>query len=85
MGHYPVRPTKPPKNLTVQQPEPPIECTVLAEAIVEISKAAKRLNESGLNRKAIVALIHDYSAMGKKDIGIVLDSLEALAEMYCQQ
>ena len=43
-----------------QDPEKPVETKVLAQAIVDIGKAARALADSGLNQKAIVVLVaHD--------------------------
>ena len=47
-----------------QRPEP---TPVLAEAIVRIGEAAKKLHASGLNEDAIVALLHDHSGIAKKN------------------
>lgn len=62
--------------------EPVVEQVVLTRAIVDISAAMKRLTASGLNRKAIVVLVHDQSRIAKRDIELVLNNLEALAEDY---
>lgn len=55
---------------------------VLAKTIMDISASMKRLLASGLNRKAIVALIHDQSKISKRDIEILLYNLEDLAKDY---
>ena len=68
-----------------QQPEAPVAAEVLARAIVEISDAMKKVATSGLKRKAIVALIHDHSGIGKRDIEIVLNNLEGLRETWCSR
>lgn len=54
----------------------------LVEAIKKISASAQALAKSGLNRRAIVALVHDRSKVAKKTIEIVLNNLEDLAEHY---
>lgn len=54
----------------------------LAAAIHGVSKALKALLASGLNRKAIITLIHDKSKISKKNIELVLNNLEVLAENY---
>lgn len=78
------------KVVNVDEGDPPIDKTVLAEAIVEISKAAKRLAASGLNRRAIIVLIHDaipagrQSKPGRPAIEAVLDAMEELAKKYCR-
>lgn len=70
------------KVVVKQNPEKPIEQPILAEAIVAISAAAKKLSASGLNRKAIVILLSASSGIGKGDCSIVLDHLEYLAKQY---
>lgn len=69
----------------IQNDEKPIEREVLAEAIVRIGDAMKRLNASGLNRRAIIALINDDTKMGKGTIECVLDSLSTLSSTYCKK
>lgn len=68
--------------LITQDPEAPIERTVLAGAIIGIEYAMKKLLKSGLNRRAIVVLVHDSCNVGKPDIRAVLESLETLAKDY---
>jgi len=57
---------------------------VLAQAILDISKAAKRLSASGLNRKAIVLLVSADSKVAQLDVRHVLESLDYLAKTYCR-
>lgn len=54
----------------------------LAEAIEKISAACTTLARSGVNRKAVVVLVHDHSRVPKRMIETVLDSLEDLAKKY---
>lgn len=80
-----------PKTKVKQDPENPVQKEVLAEAIVEISKAMKKLLSSGLNRRAIVVLIKDSvpspgygkKSISKTDIINVLDAIEDLSRNYC--
>jgi hypothetical protein len=65
-----------------QNADPPVAAEVIAEAIVGISESMKRLTASGLKRKAIVALVHDHSGIGKRDIEIVFNNLESLRETW---
>ncbi len=62
----------------------PVPKEILAEAIVNIGKAAKQLQDSGLNKRAIVVLIQDYTKLSKSDIVTVLDALPRLAGWYCR-
>lgn len=57
----------------------------IADAILEISAAVKRLNQSRLTRKAVVALIHDYSKVNKGLIEVVLNNLDALEERWLKK
>ncbi len=54
----------------------------LADAIRKVSAAAQALAGSGLNRKAVIALLHDKTKLSKKNIQLVLDNLEELAAYY---
>lgn len=73
------------KIIVKRQPDEPVATEVIARAIVEISDAMKKLSTSGLKRKAIVTLIHDHSGIGKRDIEIVLNNLDALRETWCSR
>jgi siroheme synthase len=54
----------------------------LAVAIRKISESVAKMTRSGMNRDAIVALIHDDTKVAKRTIVVVLDSLESLARKY---
>lgn len=58
---------------------------VVAEEIVAISQAMKRLAQSRLSRKALVALVHDHSKVSKRNIEIVLNNLVALEEIWLRR
>ena len=60
-------------------PVPPI---ILAEALISISASFRKLTKSGLNRRAIIALLHDDTGLRKKDLVLVLDSLDDLAKNF---
>lgn len=62
----------------VKNPVQPEPVEVIAESIIAISQAMKTICASRLSRKALVALIHDQSRIGKRDIEIVLNNLECL-------
>jgi hypothetical protein len=70
------------KTKVVQDEETPVEKEVLATAITAISDAVKKLEKSGLNRKAIIALINDDTKLGKGLIETVLISLRDLEKNY---
>lgn len=57
---------------------------ILAEAIVRIGDGFDKLNKSGLNKNAIVVLIHAATGIAKRDIITVLDALPRLRGWYCR-
>jgi hypothetical protein len=62
---------------------PVVEQVVLTKAILEISASMKKLLKSGLNKRAVIVLVHDSCVnVGKPSIRAVLDSLETLAKDY---
>lgn len=63
--------------------ENPVEREVLATAIVRI-KTLHALKRSGINERAIVALVHDHCKLGKREIQAVFDALADLRETYCK-
>jgi hypothetical protein len=64
-------------KIQVENPnEQPVE--VIADAIVSIGNAMRVLSSSRLQRRAIVALIHDNSKIPKRTIEFVLNNLETL-------
>lgn len=65
----------------VEKPEP---TEILAEAVIRIGENFKKLQKSGLNRRAIVALLRDATGLGKGDIELVIDSLAKLKGWYCR-
>jgi hypothetical protein len=70
-------------KVTVKQTDEPVAAEVLATAITSISEGMRRLSNSGLKRKAIIALIHDQSKIGKREIEIVLNNLDSLRADWC--
>ena len=66
----------------VQDPDAPVDQEVLAQAIVNISSSFKKLLKSGLNRRAVIALVANDTGLGRGTIGCVLDSIENLAKNY---
>jgi hypothetical protein len=69
-------------RLNVEQGEKPVDRKVLAEAIVNISRAFLALRSTGLNRKAIVLLVSHSAKVRQMDVEAVLDSLENLRREY---
>jgi hypothetical protein len=71
-------------------PAPPVELTAddarkLAHAVIRIDEAVKTIASSGLNRRAIITLLHDATNVGKRDINDVLNGLEQLGELYLER
>src|SRR5271167_340899 len=62
--------------------EQPITKSVLATAITQISDSVKSLEKTGLNRRAVIALLADDTKLGKGTITTVLNSLGDLAKNY---
>jgi hypothetical protein len=63
--------------------KPPPDPATLAEAIVKISAGFESLKKSGLNQRAIVVLLNDWTGVGKRDVDNVLIGLRDLATIYC--
>jgi len=60
----------------------PIGKSILATAILQISDTVKDLEKSGMNRRAVIALIADDTKLGKGTITTVINSLGDLAKNY---
>lgn len=76
----------------VQDETTPVQIEVLAEAIVQLDEATKKLLKSGLNRRALVVLLaammpaKKYGSgriAGPPAIVAVLDALDGLRKEYC--
>jgi len=71
-------------RISVKKSDPPETTEVLAEAIVKLSEGMASLSSSGLNRKAIVTLLHDKTKIPKRDIVTIIDGMNQLAGWYCR-
>lgn len=71
-----------PQFTVKQDTEAPVPEGVLAQAIVDMSKAMTHLLKSGLNRRAIVVLIAHDTKVPMRTVGLVLDSIRDLAKNY---
>lgn len=56
----------------------------LVEAVRKIERASKDILAAGLQRKALVVLLHDSTGVAKRDINAVLDGLESLGADYLE-
>lgn len=63
------------------KPEP---TEILAEAVIRIGENMEKLQKSGLNNRAIIALVYDYTKIPKRDIEAVIGSLAKLKGWYCR-
>lgn len=66
----------------VQDEDAPVPKDVLAQSIINISLAFNKLLASGLNEKAVIALIKDDTSLPKKTVATVLHSLMRLRDDY---
>lgn len=73
------------ERVKVKKSDPPESKEILAEAIVNIGAAARKLEASGLNKKAIVILLQAQTKLPQRDITLVLDSLPQLERWYCRK
>lgn len=62
----------------------PESTEILAEAVIRIGENFEKLQKNGLNTRAVVALIYDYTKISKRDIQAVLDSLAKMKGWYCR-
>lgn len=72
------------KKVDVKQQEgaPEVPAVIIAQSVKKIAEAAEKMRQSGLNRRAIVALIQDECKLGKREIELVLNCLEELGNLY---
>jgi len=70
------------KEITVTQPTKPIPVQIMAQAIVDISKAMKQIKQSRLKRDVILILLKDKTGYSKAAVGQILDALEQLEDLY---
>lgn len=77
------------KAKVVDDPEAPVETEVLSDAIVKISRGMRSLLASGINKRAIVVLLHDAAPSrgnrgkpSKRAIEDVIDCLGDLENRY---
>lgn len=54
----------------------------IAEAIRSVATASEAMTKSGLKQEAIVALLHDYTKVGKPAIRTVLEGLHGMKRFY---
>jgi hypothetical protein len=59
------------------------EVLPLTQAIMQISGSLEALLKSGLNRRAIIVLLHDETGVNKREITKIIDSLPKLKDWFC--
>ncbi len=62
--------------------ETELDPRAVARQITKMEESLQRIERGGLNRRAIVALIHDSTKLGKRHIEVVLDGLAGLRAQY---
>jgi hypothetical protein len=67
-------------RIKVIQSDPEVPLEILAEAVLDVAKAAKAIMNGPLTRRAVILLIHDKCAgrVSKTAIEAVLDGAEGL-------
>jgi hypothetical protein len=65
-----------------QNPENVIEERVLAESIVKIGAGLANLQQGGLNKRAIIALLYDLTKVPKKQIEAIINGIQSLKSYY---
>lgn len=54
----------------------------LAKAIVKLSDSSNAILNSGLNERALITLLHDYTSVSKRTIKKVLEGMTELRSNY---
>jgi hypothetical protein len=72
-------------RLKVKQTEPPQPVEVMAEAIVKIGDAMRKIDRSRLNQEAIVVLLQHKTKVSQKQIKLVLNGLRQLEGWYLKR
>ncbi len=63
----------------------PEDAAALADAVRRIDEGMQSIAESGLNRRALVVLLHASTKVTKRDINAVLNGLECLRDAYLDE
>ena len=66
-----------------QENEPPVPVEIIAQSIIRLDEAVKKMLSSGLNEYALIVLLADSSRLSKTAIRILLRSLKTLRQTYC--
>ena len=69
----------------IQSRDNPEPVEIIARAILDMDAAMKRIEKSPLKRSAIVTLIAYESKLPRRDIELVLNNLENLADTWIKK
>lgn len=77
------------RKLTIQpKPAPPPatfpDTETLANAIIKLGDAVRKLDKSGMNKRAIIILLHHTTNMSQKNIALILDAIPKLQKTFCK-
>ena len=73
------------KKNDAQKTETKIPVEIIEQGILDIAKGMRTLEATRLNRRAIVALLHDHTRVPKNVIENILDSMSSLEITYCKK
>lgn len=62
----------------------PVAVEIIAQSIIEIAAAMKRVEASRLNRRALVLLVSSTAQVPQYQVVKVLDALDDLEAAYCK-
>lgn len=70
-------------KVAVKQTEnQPIPAEIIAASIVRIASGIEKVNQSGLNQKALILLVSHASGVTQAQVRKVLNGLSSLQEQY---
>lgn len=79
----------PDKKITIKtKEENPEPIELIADSIIQISEAFRKISNSRLQKRTIVLLLHDAigpTKIGKKEIELVLEHAPMLAEYFLKK
>lgn len=74
------------KKVTIKvNEENPEPVEIIAKAIIDVSDAFAKINNSRLSRRVIVLLIHDRVNVNIRDIETILDIVPRLKDIYIKK
>jgi len=70
------------KTIIKKNEENPETVEVIAKSIIDIAEAMQRIENTPLNRRALVVLIKDQTGLPQRDINLVLNSITDLKKDF---